>query len=216
MFISMNKIFHSIIKILSIFIILKIVNVSIIVMFSNYFPGFNVSSNLRPELNYDFLGIILICLRAFGEEFSYRYLLKFRGWIGAGWLVFVPYLVISGTAIYFFKYIPTVLDVWYFNISFLFLSIIYFKKIPVLYKYIFEPSQFKMIFSALVFGLAHLLNYQINSTNFGVLLVYIILLHAPSGYFYHYVMFKFKYGLLWATLLHISNNFLPLLLAGFF
>jgi membrane protease YdiL (CAAX protease family) len=197
--------------ILLVYIVILLCKISCIYLYANLFPDRFSYVNLTDFSQISFFGIILIFLAVFWEEFIFRYLAFLPGWIGAGWLLFFPYLTVTSLGIKFFGYQRSIFDTVYIAICLLFLLWVEKNKDSGLYNIFFKLSRFKIIVSAFVFSLAHLSNYNLTTTNFALLASYVLLLNIPFSLLESYIQLKFKHGFWLAVLLHFVNNLLPLL-----
>jgi drug/metabolite transporter superfamily protein YnfA len=201
-------------KILCGILVIEIIYKLIIINISSIFQLVQIDRQATNITTiYSAYGIISICLFAFWEELTSRFLSTIHDWIGAIWLVLYPYLIILNIATKFLNYQYSFLDSTYIVLGLLGLIIIDKHKPVKLYKLFFSRNKFKYTISILFFCLAHIVNYSIpNYQSLMLAVLYVILVYLPSSCMYLYVHLNVKSGLFFATFLHTAHNMILLFL----
>jgi membrane protease YdiL (CAAX protease family) len=205
----------SIPKILGLFLLAFGLSIITIKVFHFFFSYSSSDTFIQSYMLFDIGGLFIIFLLAFIEEFCFRFIIRLPGWVGAGWLVFVPYFTAIGILNRYFQYRITTIDFIFLAGCFSTLIFIYLVyKNSKVYKQLFMPSKLKIAISVLLFSIIHISNYNFSGlTSLVILLGYNLILHVPFSILLTYIQFTYKNGLFWATFIHFLNNSLALLLA---
>jgi hypothetical protein len=198
---------------LSIYHICIIIFTTLCVYLINLLPLSKPTTINQLNIKIEYSSLLLILLFVIIEEFTSRYFIRIRGWIGALWLLWFSYFSLFPFLFNLYSINHKFIDSVFIIISvFVVLILSKFNKTS-LYNQLFEQSSTRIILSAVSFSLLHLGNYNIYINQLWYMVIFVLLTHSPFAFFLTHIHLNYKYGFWIATGFHFFNNILATILS---